>query len=161
MKAQDNFEQRLRCQPLRKVPSAWREEILVAADVNRRTATAPSVSEDQAALIAGWRLIFGRLPLAWASLAALWVVIIGANLTLPCPFVSVAALGTPSASFESLAALDLPLADYQSPAGEFTPASDVAPVRNPPATPRRPRSERRPDMDAAEMDAQIFGNSIT
>jgi len=150
MNEHDPFEQRLRRQSLRQVPHSWRERILAAADVNRQTGTAPSASRDQAELIAGWRLLFGRLPLAWASLAALWIVMVGVNLTLPAAFVSVAALGAPSVGLESLAALDFSAAELKSPANEFAPASDAAPVPNQPAAPLRPQSDRRRETDTGQ-----------
>lgn len=146
MNNNDQFEQRLHRQTLRPVPPAWREEILaqahVAADANR-----PKIAEDRAALFAGWRLLFRRLPLAWTSLAALWIVLVGVNLTMPGPFVSVAVPTQPLVRLESLSALDFSRAQFQPLADELMPAPVVSPAPQQPAAPRRPRSDRRRDSD--------------
>jgi len=147
MNDNDLFEQRLRRQPLRPVPSAWREEILTAAEAKRRNAASASISEDQAALLVGWRLLFARLPLAWASLAALWVVIIGVNLMMPSPMVRVTTQTSLSAQMESLAALDFQPGDLEVLGRQFSPAPEASPVNRTPAVPHRPRSERRRDAD--------------
>ena len=155
MNEHDPFEQRLRRQSLRQVPPVWREQILTAAGSHRRNATAPSVSEGNAALIAGWRLLFGRFPLAWASLAALWIVLVGVNLTLPGPFVSLPVPGSSSANLEALAALDFQPSDFTAPGSELLPSPNAAPAPAQPAAPHRPRSERRREMDTGEIRVRM------
>ena len=147
MNNDDQFEQRLRRQPLRQVPPAWRGKILVAADVNRRSTATQPISEDHAALLAGWRLLFARLPLAWASLAALWVALIGVNLMMPSPMVRVTAQTSLSVRMETLAALDFQPGDLEALGQQFSPAPEASPVNRTPAVPHRPRSERRRDAD--------------
>jgi len=159
MNEYDPFEQRLRRQSLRQVPPAWREQILVATEANRRTVPASSVSENQAVMV-GWRLLFGRFPLAWASLAALWVLLVGVNLTLPGPFVSLPTPSSPSASMEALAALDIQSSDFVSPTSELVPPPKAAPAPVQPATPHRPRSERRREMDTREIRSRISFGTI-
>ncbi len=151
MNEHDPFEQRLRRQSVRPVPPAWREQILAAARSHRRNATAPSVSEDDAALLAGWRLLFGRFPLAWAALAALWIVLVGVNLTLPGPFVSLPVPGHPSANLEALAALDFQPSDLLSPGSELQSAPKATPIPVQPAAPHRPRSERQREIDTGAI----------
>ena len=160
MNEHDPFEQRLRRQSLRQVPPSWREQILAAAHVHQRTAAAASVSEDQAELIAGWRLLFGRLPLAWASFAALWIVMVGVNLTLPGPFVSLPTPGAPSAGLEALAAMDFQPSDFASPTSELLPSPKAAPAPEQPAAPRLPRSERRRELDTGEIRFRIPCDTI-
>ncbi len=84
MNHHDPFEQRLRRQPLRAIPPDWREEILVAAEAQRRAAPVR-----QASRLAAWRLrwreLFWPAPQAWAGLAAVWLVILGMNLATPEP----------------------------------------------------------------------------
>jgi hypothetical protein len=160
MNNEDQFEQRLRRQPLRQVPPAWREEILAAAEANRRNATTQSVSEDQAALFAGWRLLFARLPVAWAALAALWVALIGANLMMPSPIVSVAVQTPPSARMESLAALDFGSADFEALGKQLSPAPATSPATETPTAPRRPHSERRRDADVGETHPKRWFDTI-
>jgi hypothetical protein len=146
----DDFEQRLQHQPLRQVPAQWREEILVAADVNRRSAAAQPIPEHRAALFTGWRLLLARLPIAWAALAALWVVLIGVNMALPGPTVTVAKQNLPSARLSLLAGMDLKRAELELLSDEFSLATEnVQPVKAP-AVPPRPRSERRRDVDFGE-----------
>lgn len=160
MNNNDPFEQRLRRQPLRQVPPAWREEILVAADVNRRSTAPESVSEDQVALLAGWRLLFARLPLAWVSLAALWVALIGVNLMMPSPMVRLTAQTSLSVRMETLAALDLQPGDLEALGRQFSPAPEAPPANRPPAVPLRPRSERRRDTDFAVMHPDFLFDLI-
>ncbi|MCU0785254.1 MAG: hypothetical protein MUF81_14625 [Verrucomicrobia bacterium] len=78
MKLDNQFEQRLQRQPLREMPPAWREEILAAADNNRRV---PPVREPTFAATAFrplatlWRELVLPARMTWASIAAVWVVI--------------------------------------------------------------------------------------
>jgi hypothetical protein len=155
MNDNDPFEQRLRRQPLRPVPSAWREEILAAAKATQRSTATPSVSEDQAALLVGWRLLLGRLPVAWASLAALWIALIGVNLMMPSPMVRLAEPGSPSAQIELLAALDWQPAGIEPSSDQPSPASRTLPATKRPVVPVRPHTERRrgADFDAAHSDS--------
>src|SRR5712692_650543 len=77
----DDFEQRLQRQPLRHVPPEWRAEILSNAHHASRIIT-PRVSL--------WRAILSTLnsqlstflwpsPKAWASLAAIWLLLLIVN----------------------------------------------------------------------------------
>ena len=83
----DEFENHLRCQPLRQVPAEWREEILSAARQASRPQHAPRTTHHAQA----WRSLLSTLnsqlstllwphPTAWAGLAAVWLVILGINL---------------------------------------------------------------------------------
>ena len=88
----DNFEQKLQRQPLRRVPVEWREEILVAADVNRRQATSCEVGRGftsaaarrspLSTLNAQLSTILWPHPTAWAGLAAVWILIFAANFSV-------------------------------------------------------------------------------
>ena len=66
----DQFEQLLKSQSLRDVPSAWRAEIL---------ASASAVGQEPVAGAKGWRGWLWPSPYAWGGLAAVWLVIIGLN----------------------------------------------------------------------------------
>ena len=74
MNGDDPFEKHLQRQPLRKIPSAWREEIL---SIGER-----AVAERHASPVTRhspwWRELFWPCPQAWAGLAAVWLVILGA-----------------------------------------------------------------------------------
>jgi hypothetical protein len=88
-KETDQFEQRLRRQPMKKIPADWRAEILSAA-------RAACPAENAAPLVASrspWYVIAGReLMLSvwpnskvWAGLAAVWVLIVALNLSMQDP----------------------------------------------------------------------------
>lgn len=77
MKHDEPFEHRLQRQPLRPVPSAWRAEILSAAE---RAAGSSHVSR-LTPHASCWRELFWPHPQAWAALAVVWVVILAVNLT--------------------------------------------------------------------------------
>jgi hypothetical protein len=74
----DDFEQRLREQRLRSLPGAWRSEILAAA----RAGTTKPDSAKRADAASFWNLIFGRFPVAWGALAAMWAVLFTVNFVL-------------------------------------------------------------------------------
>lgn len=63
----DRFEEQLQRQPFRRVPAAWRREILNAAP-------APS-----------WREWLWPSPVAWGAVAAAWVLIVALQLAMPHP----------------------------------------------------------------------------
>jgi hypothetical protein len=60
------FENQLQRQPLREIPLHWRGKILAAAQ--------PQPSR--------WREWFWPCPQAWATLAAVWIVIFGLNVSM-------------------------------------------------------------------------------
>jgi hypothetical protein len=160
MNNEDQFEQRLQRQPLRPVPGQWREEILATAEANRRHAAPQSVSDDQAALLAGWRLLFARLPIAWTALVALWVALIGVNLMLPHPPVNVAAQRSPAARMSLLAALDFKRAQLELLGEKFSLATEAPPASEAPAVPPRPRSERHRHSDFGEIYPDRLFNTV-
>ncbi|MCX8157866.1 MAG: hypothetical protein N3J91_15740 [Verrucomicrobiae bacterium] len=71
---QDCFEERLRSQPWRPLPRAWRKEILDTALASAQ----PQAGSRR------WRLMLEYLlwpgPRAWAAVAALWIVALAGNL---------------------------------------------------------------------------------
>jgi hypothetical protein len=75
MNHEDQFEARLRCQPSRETPAAWREEILAAA----QAATPRGDSPPAARHLPWWRELFWPCPQAWAALAAVWLVMFAAH----------------------------------------------------------------------------------
>lgn len=160
MNNDEQFENRLRRQPLREIPSAWREEILAATDANRRAAAPPPRSENQTALLAGWRVLLGRFPIAWSALAALWVALIGVNLMMPGTVARVSAHAPQSARLESLAALDFQRAERELFGDQFSPAAEAAPASKTPTVPLRPRSERRRDAGFGETRADDLFETI-
>jgi len=77
MKREDPLEERLRRLEWRPLPESWREEILVAAEDDRRPAAG------RAGLLQRVKPLLNELlwpsPRAWAGLAAVWVALLAAN----------------------------------------------------------------------------------
>ena len=83
---EDDFEQRVQRQPLRQVPSEWREEILSAARQAALPRHAPRATHHGSparSLLSTLRRQLSAFlwphPAAWAGLAAVWLVILGLN----------------------------------------------------------------------------------
>jgi hypothetical protein len=76
----DDFERRIKHQPLRRIPGEWRAGILVAADVNRRESVRAFTSA--ATIRLRLREIFWPAPAAWAGLAAVWIFIFTVNFSM-------------------------------------------------------------------------------
>jgi hypothetical protein len=77
----DDFEQKLRRQPLRQVPAEWREEILAACRGSRVEGRAqerlwPST------LVSRLSTLLWPHPQAWAGLAAVWILIFTLNFSI-------------------------------------------------------------------------------
>jgi hypothetical protein len=81
----DEFEQQLRSQPLRSVPSEWRGKILEAAH-----AAHESHVTRQATSVSSWREWLWPCPQAWAGLAATWIILVVLHLAGPPASPSVA-----------------------------------------------------------------------
>ena len=93
----NDFEKKLERQPMRAVPTAWRAEILreaVAAASDRRSLAQNNRCSEPAATV-WWRELLWPRPLAWASLAAAWVIIAILHTATPAAPMLVAQL-TPS-----------------------------------------------------------------
>jgi hypothetical protein len=69
----DDFEQFLKSQPLRDIPTEWREELLATAAVTAHETPTPSAASPW------WRAWLWPSPYAWGALAAAWLVIFGLN----------------------------------------------------------------------------------
>lgn len=67
----DDFEQRLRRQPLNPPPAEWRAEILSRA----RAAAASDRRTMSPGLLSRFRECLWPHPAAWASLAAIWILL--------------------------------------------------------------------------------------
>ncbi|HEU0040516.1 MAG TPA: hypothetical protein VFR76_14720 [Verrucomicrobiae bacterium] len=81
MNRDDQFEKRLQRQPLREIPSAWREEILSAAEraaASRHSSPATRHSW-LSTLNSQLSTLLWPCPQAWAGLAAVWLVILGVD----------------------------------------------------------------------------------
>jgi len=127
----NDFEKQLQQQPLRKIPAAWRQEILGDTDIpvcaSVKTQTRMSVS----------RFLWPH-PKAWAGLAAAWVLIFALNFASRDTSPAITAAVIPSA-FELQMALQQQILFCQLN-GFVTPDTDR------PKPKSQPRSERRKEQ---------------
>ncbi len=72
----DDFEQRLQRQPLRDIPTTWREDILQTA----QSTVAPRPSPIIACVHACWHELFWPCRRAWVGLAVVWTAILVVNV---------------------------------------------------------------------------------
>jgi hypothetical protein len=141
----DEFEKRLQRQPLRRVPSGWREDILSATKqavgaerVPRTTHHAPHSPSLLSTINQQLSTLLWPHPVAWAGLAAIWLVILGVNLTTRNATLLVAKRTAPVSPqvFMALREQERLLAELLGP--RETPAAE-RPKNRPP----QPRSEGR------------------
>jgi hypothetical protein len=79
----EQFEQRLRRQPLKKIPGAWRAEILAATDAQLTRHPSPVTRHSWLSTINHQlSTFFWPHPKAWAGLAAAWVFIFALNFSM-------------------------------------------------------------------------------
>jgi hypothetical protein len=79
----DEFEKRLSNQPMKRVPTEWRAEILAAAGAEVKREQAVSRELTFGATVAlRLRHIFWPSPVAWAGLAGVWVCILALNFSM-------------------------------------------------------------------------------
>jgi hypothetical protein len=99
----DDFEKRLQSQPLRQIPTEWRNEILQTATSSRETSPAARRSL-LSTIISQLSTPLWFNPKPWAGLAAMWVVIFALQSTSPKHSGMVATVATrqPSAFLMSL-----------------------------------------------------------
>lgn len=135
----DDFEQRLREQKLRRIPPEWRQEILQAAHASARTR--PSTLDSRLSWLSILNHQLSALlwphPRAWAGLAAVWLVAFTLNLaTRDEPQVSATRADPPSAE------LRVALKQQEQLRAELLDLSEARDAR-PKDADTAPRSERR------------------
>lgn len=81
----DDFEKKLERQPMRAVPAEWRAQILreAAGAVPDNRSSAQSKRRSESAATVWWHEWLWPRPVAWASLAAAWVIIAGFHAATP------------------------------------------------------------------------------
>jgi hypothetical protein len=89
MKMNDDFEQKLSRQPLRQVPTEWREEILTVANEVGTARRAVRGRLGEASLPNWLSTLNSQLstllwphPKAWAGLAAVWILIFAVDFSV-------------------------------------------------------------------------------
>src|ERR1035441_4103681 len=144
----DDFEQRVQRQPLRQLPGEWRQEILSAArqascphHASRITHHVPTSSSLLSTLHHQLSTLLWPHPVAWAGLAAVWVVILGINLTTRDASTALAKHTSPVSPqvFMAFQEQERLLTELLGP--RETPVAE-----QPKPDPARPRSERRREM---------------
>ena len=138
MNRDDQFEKRLQRQPLRAIPTAWREKILSAAE----GAAASGDSSPANSPSTWWRELFWPCPRAWAGLAAAWLVILGASFAArdPSPASEARRVPPPSPQLRQL------LKQQEQLLAELVgPPESPEAHRFKPAAPQ-PRSQRREEF---------------
>ena len=144
----EDFEKRLQRQPLRKIPGEWREEILSAArqaspseHAPRTTHHAPAPRSLLSTLIHQLSTLLWPHPTAWAGLAAVWLVILGINLTTRDASARVAKHTAPVSPQVIMA-----FQEQERLLAELIGTSEVPVAERPNPAPPRPRSERRREL---------------
>ena len=141
----DDFEKRLQQQAQRKIPAAWREEIISASRGASQTSAASirSMPAIISFVLNLWRELICPARRVWAGLAAAWVVILvtNANLTGERPMASVE-------SSTSSAELWLLFKERTLLVAEQSVTVESRPVKLPAATPPRPRSQGKSNLMA-------------
>jgi len=94
----DEFEQKLQRQPLRQVPTGWREEILTAASKVGTARRAVRGRLGEASLPNWLSTLLWPNPQAWAGLAAVWILIFAVNFSTRDASQAVAGKSSPPSS---------------------------------------------------------------
>jgi hypothetical protein len=148
----DDFETRLQRQPLRQIPSEWRQDILSAArqaplphHASRFTLHVPPSRSLLSTIHHQLSTLLWPHPTAWAGLAAVWLVILGINLTTRDAASLVAKHAAPASPqvFMALQEQERLLSELIGP--RETPVAERPKPRLP-----QPRSERRKQMLMAQ-----------
>jgi hypothetical protein len=141
----DDFEKRLQREPLRQIPGEWREQILSAARQASLPQQAPRTTQHATrspSLLSTIHLQLSALlwphPTAWAGLVAVWLVILGINLTTQNTSTVVAKRASPASPqvFMAFQEQERLLTELLGPGD--TPVAERSKPRLP-----RPRSDKR------------------
>jgi hypothetical protein len=148
----DDFEKQLQRQPLRQMPGEWRDEILSTAqqtsspaDASRITRHASSSPSLLSTLSHQLSALLWPHPTAWAGLAAVWLVILGMNLTTRDASTRVAKHASP-VSPQILMAFQ----EQERLLAELIGPRETPVAERPKPAPMRPRSEGRKEMLMAQ-----------
>lgn len=137
MNRDEQFERRLQNQPMKPAPSAWRGEILAAAQGAAASRPASRVAHP----VPWWRELFWPHPTAWAALAGVWLIMFGAHLAVreEAP-VSFAHQRPPSREMREL------LKEQVQLLAELTDSKANRHADRPKSVPPQPHSARREDF---------------
>jgi hypothetical protein len=141
----DEFEKRLQRQPLRQVPGEWRQQILSAArqaslpeHASRTTQHAPASASLLSTIHHQLSTLLWPHPVAWAGLAAVWLMILGINLTTQDASTMIAKHASPASPQVFMA-----FQEQERLLSELIGPSDTPVAEQPKPRLPRPRSEGR------------------
>lgn len=78
----EEFEQHLSHQQMRPIPAAWREEILAVAGRESWVKSRAHEQSRSSTLAARFSAFFWPHPMAWAGLAAIWILILAVDFSV-------------------------------------------------------------------------------
>jgi hypothetical protein len=138
----DDFEQKLRQQPIRQVPQAWRAEILAtASQASRLNVDARPSRGFLSTLNSRLSTLLWPHPKAWAGLAAIWIGILTINFFTADPTGQIARnVSEPSPE------LMIALQEQRRELARLTESGSAYDLERPRSSPPRPRSELRVEM---------------
>ena len=142
MNTEDQFEQRLLRQPVKPIPSAWREEILSGAHA---ASPRPSTLDPRPDVLSAIRhqlsVLLWPHPKAWAGLAAVWLVIFAVNFAT-ADKTTVTAVNMQLASTDMLKGVR----HQEQLLAELNDQPESREAERPKVVPPRPRSQRREEI---------------
>jgi len=127
----DDFEKQLQRQPLKKIPDAWRAEILQAASGSRLSAL-------DARPTSWWRELLWPCPQAWAGLAAISLLLLAITFST-ADRSTLVAKNFPTSAPEMIMALR----EQEQLLAELIGPREMPVAERPKTFVPRPRSERR------------------
>lgn len=132
----DDFEQKLQRQPLRQIPGGWRGEILATAG---RKSEAKGREREwfwPSSLVTRLSTILWPSPVAWAGLAAVWILILAVDFSMRDPAPVMAEKSAPSSP-----EVIVELKQQQRLLAELMGPRDSSDTDRPKKSGPRPRSE--------------------
>jgi hypothetical protein len=143
MNNDDQFEQRLRRQPVKPIPSAWRQEILAATEHACAAGHASRITHHALLSTINHQLstLLWPHPKAWAGLAAVWLVIFAVNFATADKTIVTAGASPPS-SIDLLRGLR----PHEQLLAELNGRPDAPEADRPKSVPPRPHSQRREEI---------------
>jgi hypothetical protein len=135
----DDFEQKLRRQPLRQIPGHWREAILRTAQQHACSVCQVPQPLPMRALRTIWRELFQPCRCAWSGMTALWLIFwfVNAHTQLADTSTRMAASTRPGSERIRL------FEEQRRVLVELTGPIDLSPAQPSRRAQPKPRSERR------------------
>jgi hypothetical protein len=133
----EDFEKRLRGQPMRELPPNWRTDILAAARQATETQYASRIAHFLSTIIHQLSTFLWPSPKAWAGMAAVWIAILVINHFVGGPSQQIAENLTPPSTALMLAVQQQARFSTERPAGGEAP-SPILPA---------PRSDRSDEFE--------------